>query len=144
MKFASLVNEVRLDRSPAGASRAGRPRLAETGLPAPRRQRRRHGAVRCGFEVETLEKTALDELGVMNWPNVAKRAEEFTNSAESDELLMVYVTRAVSMTREGGRYAYVGCIDADRSGGIAHGEHDSIPARSVCCSHHSQRKLTTG
>ena len=45
---------------------------------------------------------------------MAKRAEEFTNSAESDELLMVYVTRAVSMTREGGRYAYVGCIDADR------------------------------
>ena len=48
-------------------------------------------AIRCGFEVESLDEKALGELGVMNWPNLEKRTNEFSKSATADELLMVYV-----------------------------------------------------
>lgn len=44
-----------------------------------------------GFEVETIDQKAIDELGVFSWPGLEKQAETFTKNAGADELLMVYV-----------------------------------------------------
>ena len=44
-----------------------------------------------GFEIEDVEQKALEEMGVFGWPGLEKRAEDFSQSAADDELLMVYV-----------------------------------------------------
>lgn len=62
---------------------------------------RRAATVRCGFEVEDMEKKALDELGVMNWPNLEKRTADFSKSAAGDELLMLYVKDGSATLTEG-------------------------------------------
>ena len=48
-------------------------------------------AVSMGFEIEDVEQKALEEMGVFGWPGLEKRAEDFSQSAADDELLMVYV-----------------------------------------------------
>jgi len=48
-----------------------------------------------------MEKKALDELGVMNWPNLEKRTADFSKSAAGDELLMLYVKDGSATLTEG-------------------------------------------
>jgi len=79
-------------------SQAGRPSLTSS---------KRHGCARCGFEVETVDDKALKELGVMNWPNLEKRAADFSKSAANDELLMVYVKDGSATLNEGDQTATV-------------------------------------
>jgi len=44
-----------------------------------------------GFEVEDVTQKAVEELGVLSWPGLDKKVEEFSQAAGADELLMVYV-----------------------------------------------------
>ena len=46
---------------------------------------------RLGFEVEDVSEQAVGEMGVFGWPGLEKRTSEFSQSAASDELLMVYI-----------------------------------------------------
>jgi hypothetical protein len=46
---------------------------------------------RLGFEVEDVSEKAVGEMGVMGWPGLEKRQEDFSQRANPDELLMVYV-----------------------------------------------------
>ena len=48
-------------------------------------------APRCGFEVESVDQRAVDEMGVMTWPGLEKRDAPFSQTAGADELLMCYV-----------------------------------------------------
>ena len=47
--------------------------------------------VRLGFEVEDINEQAVGEMGVFGWPGLEKQTSEFSQSAASDELLMVYI-----------------------------------------------------
>ena len=67
----------------------------------------RVGATTMGFEVESMEKQALDELNVLNWPGLEKRTSDFTKSAAADELLMVYVKEGSATVAEGDESAAV-------------------------------------
>ena len=44
-----------------------------------------------GFDVQSVDEKAVEELGVFSWPGLAKRTEDFAQSATSEEMLMVYV-----------------------------------------------------
>jgi len=57
--------------------------------------------LRCGFEVETVDEKGVGEMGVMGWPGLEKRTNEFSKSATADELLMVYVKEGSARLTEG-------------------------------------------
>jgi hypothetical protein len=51
----------------------------------------RHGGARCGFEVDSVDQKAIDELDVFNWPGLEKRVQDFDDRAVDGKLKMVYV-----------------------------------------------------
>ena len=72
------------------------------GLGVAHRTVHRHGAPRMGFEVyEDLTPKAVEEMGVFGWPDLAKKAADFSQKAEADELLMVYVKDGSAKVSDG-------------------------------------------
>jgi len=43
-----------------------------------------------GFEVDTLKNDDIEQMGILNWPSLEKRTEEFEQSASDDEVMMIY------------------------------------------------------
>ena len=43
------------------------------------------------LRVEDVDERAVGEMGVFSWPGLEKRAEDFSKSATSEEMMMVYV-----------------------------------------------------
>lgn len=53
-----------------------------------------------GLEVDDVDAKAVEELGVMNWPGLEKRAEDFCKVASGDELVMVYVKQGSAVVTD--------------------------------------------
>lgn len=51
----------------------------------------RHADACCGFEVDSVDQKAIDELDVFNWPGLEKRVQDFDDRAVNGKLKMVYV-----------------------------------------------------
>jgi len=62
---------------------------------------------RLGFEVEDVSEKAVGEMGVMGWPGLEKRQEDFSQRANPDELLMVYVKAGGATLSDGEERATV-------------------------------------
>ena len=74
------------------------PLRAGASRPAARRTR----PLVCGFEVEDVTGKVIEDLGVLNWPDLHKRTEPFEQSASSEEIKMVYCqTGSALLTAEG-------------------------------------------
>lgn len=50
----------------------------------------RAGLPTLGFEVDTLKADDVEQMGILNWPSLEKRTEEFEQSASEEEVMMVY------------------------------------------------------
>ena len=48
-------------------------------------------AARLGFEIESLDQKAVEEMEIFGWPGLEKKLEDFTMSAAAQEIKMVYV-----------------------------------------------------
>ncbi len=72
------------------------------------RAHRSGGGIRLGFEVETIDAKARDEMGVMTWPGLQQESGTFSQRAGAAEILMVYVKEGVGTVTDGEDTAQVG------------------------------------
>ena len=57
-------------------------------------------SVQMGFEVESVTEQAVGEMGVAAWPGLEKRAAPFSQSAGSDEMMMIYVREGSATVKD--------------------------------------------
>mmetsp|Transcript_62421 Transcript_62421/g.103827 ORF Transcript_62421/g.103827 Transcript_62421/m.103827 type:complete len:180 (-) Transcript_62421:124-663(-) len=58
-------------------------------------------AVSCGFEVESVSEKDAEGLGVMNWPGIEKRTENFALESDAETMKMVYVKEGAAVLTDG-------------------------------------------
>lgn len=55
---------------------------------------------RCGFEVDSVDQKAIEELDVFNWPGLEKRLQDFEDRAVPGKLKMVYVKQGSAILED--------------------------------------------
>mmetsp|Transcript_53482 Transcript_53482/g.106416 ORF Transcript_53482/g.106416 Transcript_53482/m.106416 type:complete len:189 (-) Transcript_53482:211-777(-) len=96
-----------------------------------RRTAARLPELRCGFEVESVDEKGVGEMGVMGWPGLEKRTNDFSLTASADEVLMVYVKEGSARLTEG-----------DESSAVTSGQMVMISDGNVAWSDVSEGGLT--
>ena len=64
--------------------------LGHNAAPRPLIRPSRSPLITCGFEIDTLKYDDIEKMGIMNWPSLEKRTEEFEQTASDDEVMMIF------------------------------------------------------